>query len=253
MERRITEKSIDRDEARAKRRDAILSILLIAGETAAFVILHFSRLSPIIAKLCVVLLPFGYSLANLSFRSLKGYITQIALAFTVAADCVFLFAPEKRVLAITLFIAVQLSYCIRLLLPCEKKVRSENVCARLALIALFWIYAGIRFGFKNALPFVTLFYAVNLIGNLVSAFALSESKSLRFGFLFFFACDLFVALTQYAEFATVFSPAFSAFLTEHYVAWYFYPEALTLLALSSNERAFPHDSPPKSKNSGCNE
>ena len=28
---------------------------------------------------------------------------------------------------------------------------------------------------------------------------------------------------------------------------------LTLLALSSNERAFPHDSPPKSKNSGCNE
>ena len=196
-------------------------MLLVAGEVAAFLLLHLLGMPPLLKYLCVVI-PF-FLAAPALFSGKREAILSVALAFTLGADaCFVLLSPPLPLLAVVLFIFVQLCYLFYLDTPGVRL--SLSLAVRLGLCFVLVLLLRLA-GRDDPLLLTGTVYGVFLTFNLLEAI-IGRRGLFAVGLLLFFLCDLFVAGSYLSvDVAPATAIAFSR------CAWTFYPFSQTLIAL----------------------
>lgn len=158
------------------------------------------------------------------------------LAFTVCADfCLVVCDPIQQLWGMVFFLGAQTMYAAMLH---RQGLPKSFLMARLALTVAVEIVALLILG-KNMDPLalVSVCYYVNLIMNMVCAFARFRDNRLpAIGFLLFILCDTVIGLQVAAggylpipEGSLVYRIIFSDF----HLSWFFYLPSQVLLALSA--------------------
>ena len=219
------------------------SAVFISAEVIFTVLVQFvgGRANDVISFISV-LLACAFAVLFLE-KSTKYVLTQAALVFTVLADFFLVIVePPARLLAMLFFIAVQISYCIRIIIENKApRVNKIHIILRFAISALSVLLAFFVLGEKaDALALVSVLYFANLLLNVAFAFVgFKSSPHLPIGLLLFAFCDIFVGLSmidsylQISEGTLIYAlanPGFNA-------AWLFYIPAQTFLALSLKKQA----------------
>ena len=185
-----------------------------------------------------VLLAFLFSLPFIGLKK-HGYLTQIALLFTVTADVfLVLLDVQNKSVAMTSFSVVQIAYFIRICLETKnKKVNLINLIVRVVLsVAIEIITLLVLKENVDYVSLISMFYYVNLILNVVFAFVIIKKVPLlAIGLLCFLLCDTFVGLSMaigtYISISAntwIYNVVFAPF---NFI-WFFYVPSQALLALS---------------------
>ena len=222
----------------SNKRQIILSSIFVAIEMVLFVLI-FTISGPAnkwISFSCI-LLCFLFSLTLISLSKTK-ILTQIGLLTTVLADVFLVILGEHQVVAMSFFSITQIAYFLRIFLNTDsKKERVVHIAIRMLAIVGTIIATILVLGEKlDALSFISMFYYVNLILNVVFSFV-QIKKSILFpiGLLCFAICDLFIGLQvaigtyiSVPESSFIYKVVFSSFNW----AWFFYVPAQVLIVLS---------------------
>jgi len=206
---------------------ATYRILLCEAEVALWLSI-FLLDAPSASKYLSVTIPFFLALPVCFPPRFPGVFVSVALGLTLVADLFFvLLSPPRPVVAISLFLVVQVVYCL-FLHSQDRRVRPLSAFAVRVAVCLV-VLPPIFFVFgADPIPLLGGAYGVWLVANLIGAM---RGKDLRFacGMLLFFFCDLSLGV------AFLLSRRGSAPLSSFFgcAAWAFYPPSQTLIALSA--------------------
>lgn len=175
--------------------------------------------------------------AVLAERSREYAFTQIALVCTVCADYFLVWSqPIKQLPAMAFFLCAQIAYAARLYLLAGKGERRAQVILRIALSALIVAVTAIVLGQStDALAMVSMLYYVQLILNVVFAFARFRRRAiLAIGFLLFLCCDTVIGLDMINAYLPIPPDAllYKIIRPGFNLAWAFYLPSQTLLSVS---------------------
>lgn len=174
--------------------------------------------------------------ALLFLRSKKQLLVVLALAVTVVADYFLILFPseQNRLIGACVFCAVQLVYAIyTLVLNKSIGVRVVNIALRVALCLIAYFVVPIYFELA-LLEMIALMYIINFVVSIL--FMLIHIKTewlMLLGYLLFFACDIFVGLSNGGAEILGITGNFLALINGYDFAFYFYIPGLFLIALSS--------------------
>ncbi len=177
---------------------------------------------------------FVFSL--LFLRSAKQFWVTLALAATVVADYFLILFPseQNRLIGTCVFCGVQLVYAIYTLLLCKSiGVKVINIAIRVALCLVAYFVVPLYFEI-GLLETIALMYIINFaVSLLFMLFHIKTEWLMLLGYLLFFACDIFVGLTNGGGQILGISYDFLYFISSHDIAFYCYIPGLFLIALSS--------------------
>ena len=161
------------------------------------------------------------------------------LAMTVCADfCLVVCDPIQQLWGMEFFVMAQMLYALYLH---RQGLHMSLLAVRLALSVAVEIVAVVILGENtDALALVSVLYYVNLIMNMVCAFArFRNNRLLAIGFVLFILCDTVIGLQVAAggylpitEGSIVHKLIFSGF----HLSWFFYLPSQVLIALSSRKK-----------------
>lgn len=179
-------------------------------------------------------------------RSHDYFLMQIALLCTLGADYFLVWLkPHRQLPAMCLFLLVQISYFLRLYRSDENKLRKKwNLILRGAFSLAILIVTGAVLKDKtDALALISMLYYVNLLLNIVFAFAMwKKNPVFALGLFFFILCDTIIGLNVLEEYFVIaetsvldriIDPGFN-------LAWAFYLPSQVLLTLSLFKRDTKH-------------
>ncbi len=155
-----------------------------------FLFLDFSGMANSnLVKFAAICLCFAASLAHR--KTADGKLVALALTLTVCADVYLLLLNDFYLMGVGLFCIVQLIYAFRL------RALRGGASSALDILRLFAFGFGASQVFWGGGPVVGLaaFYFINLVLNLVGAFALKAEKPVglfKWGLLLFLCCDICV-------------------------------------------------------------
>ena len=176
----------------------------------------------------------------LLFTFSPDYIfTQLGLLFTLGADYYLVLSdPIEQLPAIIFFSAVQVFYCVRLLLGHKTMGgRVAHMTVRIAITAVAMLLTLLVLGEgADVLSLVSMFYYANLIMNLIVSFTQCDrSVLLPLGLVLFLLCDTVVGLQvmEKAYFPSLESSPLHQLLHPGYnLPWVFYLPSQVLIPLS---------------------
>lgn len=161
------------------------------------------------------------------------------LAFTVCADfCLVMSLPIQQLWGMVFFMIAQTFYAVMLH---SQRLPKSLLTLRLILTVAVEIVAVLILGENtDALALVSMCYYVNLVMNMVCAFArFKHNRLLAFGFVLFILCDTVIGLQVAAggylpipEGSFIHNIIFSGF----HLSWFFYLPSQVLLALSARKK-----------------
>lgn len=169
-------------------------------------------------------------------KSPKKILITLALAANVAADyfLVLFPLPENKLTGVCIFCGVQFFYLIyTLVLNRGRGTRIVNIATRVALCLLIYFILP-NYIVLSTLELVSLMYIANFfVSLLVFLLHIKTEKLLFLGFLLFFACDIFVGLTNGGASFIPMNAAFLNFIFSYDIAFYCYIPGVFFVALSS--------------------
>ena len=181
-----------------------------------------------------IILCFLYALLSFKDQMMIG-----GLAFTMSADfCLVMSQPIQQLWGMVFFLIAQTFYAMLLH---SQRLPKGLLTIRLILIVAVEIVAVLILGEKtDPLALVSMCYYVNLVMNMVCAFArFKHNRLLAFGFVLFILCDTVIGLQVAAggyltipEGSVVHNIIFSGF----HLSWFFYLPSQVLLALSAGKK-----------------
>ena len=181
-----------------------------------------------------IILCFLYALLSFKDQMMIG-----GLAFTMCADfCLVMSQPIQQLWGMVFFLIAQTFYSMLLH---SQRLPKGLLTIRLILIVAVEIVAVLILGEKtDPLALVSMCYYVNLVMNMVCAFArFKHNRLLAFGFVLFILCDTVIGLQVAAggyltipEGSVVHNIIFSGF----HLSWFFYLPSQVLLALSAGKK-----------------
>ena len=181
-----------------------------------------------------IILCFLYALLSFKDQMMIG-----GLAFTMCADfCLVMSQPIQQLWGMVFFLIAQTFYPMLLH---SQRLPKGLLTIRLILIVAVEIVAVLILGEKtDPLALVSMCYYVNLVMNMVCAFArFKHNRLLAFGFVLFILCDTVIGLQVAAggyltipEGSVVHNIIFSGF----HLSWFFYLPSQVLLALSAGKK-----------------
>ena len=181
-----------------------------------------------------IILCFLYALLSFKDQMMIG-----GLAFTMCADfCLVMSQPIQQLWGMVFFLIAQTFYAMLLH---SQRLPKGLLTIRLILIVAVEIVAVLILGEKtDPLALVSMCYYVNLVMNMVCAFArFKHNRLLAFGFVLFILCDTVIGLQVAAggyltipEGSVVYNIIFSGF----HISWFFYLPSQVLLALSAGKK-----------------
>ena len=181
-----------------------------------------------------IILCFLYALLSFKDQMMIG-----GLAFTMCADfCLVMSQPIQQLWGMVFFLIAQTFYAMLLH---SQRLPKGLLTIRLILIVAVEIVAVLILGEKtDPLALVSMCYYVNLVMNMVCAFArFKHNRLLAFGFVLFILCDTVIGLQVAAggyltipEGSVVHNIIFSGF----HLSWFFYLPSQVLLALSAGKK-----------------
>lgn len=161
------------------------------------------------------------------------------LAFTMCADfCLVMSQPIQQLWGMVFFMIAQTFYAVLLH---SQRLPKSLLTLRMILTVAVEIVAVLILGENtDALALVSMCYYVNLIMNMVCAFArFKHNRLMAFGFVLFILCDTVIGLQVAAggylpipEGSFVHNIIFSGF----HLSWFFYLPSQVLLALSARKK-----------------
>lgn len=177
-----------------------------------------------------IVLCFGFALLHFSKPLMIG-----GLALAVCADfCLVICDPIQQLWGMVFFLGAQTFYAVELH---RQGLHKGFLLARLSLTAIVEIVAVLILGENtDPLALVSMCYYVNLIMNMVCAFAkFKNNRLLAIGFVLFILCDTVIGLQVAAggylpipDGSLIHNIIFSGF----HLSWFFYLPSQVLLALS---------------------
>ena len=170
-------------------------------------------------------------------KSCAYAFTQLALVCTVCADYFLVWSqPMRQLPAMIFFLCVQIAYAARLYLLAGNGERRAQLILHIALSALIVAVTAIVLGQStDALAVVSMLYYVQLILNVVFAFARFRSRAiLAIGFLLFLCCDTVIGLDMINAYLPIPDGAllYKIIRPGFNLAWAFYLPSQTLLSVS---------------------
>ncbi|MBP3431382.1 MAG: hypothetical protein J6K39_00805 [Clostridia bacterium] len=183
---------------------------------------------------CIVV-SFLFSLVFVKFTAKKLFIT-LALAFHVVADCflMLLASEENRLMGLAFFCVAQFFYLLFTLgLTKSKGIRIVNVAIRVVLCLLAYFIIPQYFPDLGVLEMTSVMYIINSFVTLLSLLICIKTQWLTFfGYLLFFACDIFLGLTMGMGILGI-TGSFADLLLSYPFSTYFYVPGVFLIAASS--------------------
>lgn len=191
-------------------------------------------------QLYSVLAIAGACLFHFAFFSLsKDYVlTQIGLICTLCADYFLVWSvPQHRLTAMAFFSVTQIAYFLRIYFSDENMKRKKlHLTLRLiSLLLIIIVTLCILNENTDALALVSMTYYVNLIFNMVFAFAeFKKHMVFAVGLLLFICCDTVVGLSMLDSYLVIpndslmyklINPGFN-------LAWVFYVPSQVMISLS---------------------
>lgn len=178
---------------------------------------------------------FLLSLIFISLKSKKWLIT-LALALNVAADYFLVLKLDERnkLIGLSIFCAIQFVYALyTLCLNGSIATKVINLALRVGLCLVVYFILPVYFT-MGIIELMACMYIVNFFVTLLVLLCHLKTEWLMFlGMLLFFACDIFVGLTNGAiELFNITGP-FVEILTKYDIAFYCYIPGVLLVSLSS--------------------
>lgn len=177
-----------------------------------------------------IILCFLFALFSFKYPLMIG-----GLAFTVCADfCLVMYQPIQQLWGMVFFLTAQIFYVVQLH---RQKLPGSLLTARLILAIAVEIIAVLILGENtDTLALVSICYYVNLIMNMVCAFArFKHNRLLAFGFVLFILCDTVIGL-QVASGGYLPIPDGSfvhdLIFSRFHLSWFFYLPSQVLIAIS---------------------
>jgi uncharacterized membrane protein YhhN len=211
----------------------IMSIFVALEAVLYILILTTGGKTLIWSEFISIILCFTFALLHCAKPLMIG-----GLAMTVCADfCLVVCDPIQQLWGMVFFLGAQTFYAVLLH---RQGLHKGLLIARLALTVAVEAVAILILGENtDALALVSMCYYVNLIMNMVCAFArFRDNRLMAMGFVLFILCDTVIGLQVAAggylpipEGSLIHKIIFSGF----HLSWFFYLPSQVLLALSSRK------------------
>ena len=215
------------------KKDILLICFLFLETILYYFILTSSGKLLIWSEYSAIILCFLFALVNF-----KSPLMIAGLAMTLGADfCLVICEPIQQLWGMVFFLMAQTFYAI--------KLHRQGLCKGLLIARLGASVAAVIISFSvlrenaDALALVSMCYYVNLIMNLICAFArFRDNKWMAIGFVLFLLCDTVIGLQVAAggylpipEGSMIHRIIFSGF----HLSWFFYLPSQVMLALCARK------------------
>ena len=220
-----------------KKADAALTCLFLAISAVLYYFILTSSGTLLIAtEYSAIVLCFLFALLHLKN---KRWFILGGLAFTLGADfCLVVCSPIQQLWGMVFFLGAQSLYAAMLHKSCKSKaflwIRLGLTAAAIAITVL------VLKDKTDPLALVSICYYINLIFNIIMAFAQFKTyKLFAIGLIFFLLCDtvigLQVAASGYLP-ITEGSWLHSIIFAPFHLSWMFYLPSQVLISLSSTKK-----------------
>lgn len=164
-----------------------------------------------------------------------AHLVRLGIILTLLADYFIVIEYNSYTLGVEIFLIVQLSYFVYLILREERaSVRFANFLTRILLcgVLLFAAYATLG-GDADTLSLVSAVYYANLLTNIFFAFMLGRKEMIfAIGLTLFALCDLCVGIESLAYFYLNTDISRFFYTDSFNLSWLFYQPSQVLIALS---------------------